>query len=97
MPQRFIVGEISKNWPELPTVEHFWQTHPKSKLGPDGFRRLLCQRFEDVIERNWSRGYRLIDWKYNRVVGPTGVYKETYNETIIAVFELREPPPEVGE
>lgn len=42
----------------------------------------LCQMFEQAIEHNRRRGYRLRDWQLSRVVG--GDY---INETIIAVFE----------
>ena len=66
----FIVAEISKNWPESP---------PKP-----GMRRLLAERFEDAINNNWKRGYRLVDWKLDRI---HDVEANTLNETIIAVFE----------
>jgi hypothetical protein len=71
MEQRFIVAEISKNWPEIPE--------------PD-MRRLLAERFEDVINNNWKRGYRLLSWKLNR----SFVDRNTLNETIIAIFEARD-------
>lgn len=42
---------------------------------------LLSQKFEAVININASRGYRLIDWRFNAVVN-----KDTLTETIIAIF-----------
>lgn len=46
---------------------------------------LLCQRFEGVINRNYSRGYALKDWKISAVV-----VGEVFTETIIAIFELQD-------
>jgi len=68
--ERFIVAEVSKNWPEEEPLE--------------GQRRLLAERFEDVINKNYARGYGLVDWRYDRIVGPR---KGCLNETIVAVFE----------
>jgi len=93
MRQRFIVAEISKNWPEAAMEEAFWGAHPDAIRAPNGMRRLLAERFEDVISTNHERGYALKDWKYSRVVTGTPLNPE-YNETIIAVFELREVPEE---
>jgi hypothetical protein len=66
--ETFIVAEISKNWPE--------DNIP-------GVRRLLSERFEDVINHNRARGYRLDSWRLDRFSPEPG----TLNETIIAVFE----------
>ena len=95
MTQRFIVAEISKNWPEPAMEEAFWGAHPDAPRAPNGMRRLLAERFEEVINTNYARGYELKDWKYSRLV--TDDYPESgssprYNETIIALFELREVP-----
>jgi hypothetical protein len=69
--EKFIVAEISKNWPE--------EDIP-------GMRRLLAERFEDVIAHNLARGYRLHSWRLDRFSLEPG----TLNETIIAVFERTE-------
>jgi hypothetical protein len=67
---RFIVGEISKNWPEE----------------SDG---LISERFEKMIHYNELRGYRLHSWALDRI----GDWDDgVMNETIIAVFELKEKP-----
>ena len=63
----FIVAEVSKNWPEQ-----------DDELG---MPRLLSQRFERVINVNWSRGYKLQSWQLNRLVS-----QDAINETIVAVF-----------
>jgi hypothetical protein len=70
MGEKFIVAEVSKNWPE--------EDIP-------GMRRLLAQRFEDVINHNHARGYRLDSWRLDRFSPEPG----TMNETIIAIFERR--------
>jgi hypothetical protein len=70
-PLQFIVAEISKNWT---TEAH--QSDP-------GF---LNKLFEDVIETNRQRGYRLYQFQLNRVM----TSREVMNETIIAVFERTE-------
>lgn len=67
--ERFIVAEVSKNWPEEPL---------------DGQPRYLAQRFEKVINDNWQRGYRLVDWKFSRLLSQS---QNHVNETIVAVFE----------
>jgi len=88
--QRFIVAEISKNWPEPAMEEAFWGAHPDATHAPNGMRRLLSERFEEVINRNLEHGYRLSDWRYSRIdvtVPPDAAQREI-NETIIAVFEL---------
>ena len=92
--QRFIVAEISKNWPEPAMEEAFWGAHPDAERAPNGMRRLLSERFEEVIERNWSRGYRLQSWKYSRLISAHPHHgSEHYNETIVAVFERIEARP----
>lgn len=50
---------------------------------------LLSQGFEQVIETNHQRGYRLHSWRMSRVVlsNPGQLYSGDINETIIAVFE----------
>lgn len=69
--ERFIVAEISKNWPEQ-------YTEP-------GMPRLLAQRFEAVLNRNAARGYHLVDWRLDRLLNPSDASQ--LNETIIAIFE----------
>jgi len=69
-PDRFIVAEINKNWPQ------------------DREPRVLCELFENVINFNAARGYRLLSFQLARVmVSPTFM-----SETIIAVFEYADPP-----
>lgn len=46
---------------------------------------LLSQEFEKVINVNNQRGYKLIDWKIDRIV-----IDGSLNETIIAIFERKE-------
>jgi hypothetical protein len=43
---------------------------------------LLSNRFEMIINVNKQRGYKLIDWKIDRIV-----IEGCLNETIIAIFE----------
>lgn len=62
-----IVAEISKNWTN----------------GQSPTLRLISEQFEDVIEINFQRGYKLHSFKIN-VYAP---FPHTINETIIAVFE----------
>jgi hypothetical protein len=81
MDEKFIVAEISKNWPESDNDTIAWNKG-QDAVNHQGFRRLLAQRFEDVINRNHQRGYKLMDWKFTQHWS----YDET-NETIIAVFE----------
>ena len=69
----FIVAEVSKNW------------YRGQAMGG----RLLAQQFEDVIEFNRQRGYRLYQFALHQVV----VSPDEMNETIIAVFR-REPQEE---
>lgn len=44
---------------------------------------LLSQRFELVINTNFQRGYKLIDWKVSQTSN-----QNVLTETIIAIFEL---------
>jgi hypothetical protein len=69
MTRRYIVAEVSKNWPE---------EQPK----------LLAELFEDIINTNWERGYKLLSWQLHRF----SPQADQINETIIAVFELRARP-----
>lgn len=48
---------------------------------------ILSQKFEEIIAANWSRGYKLHSYQLNRVTPD----RQTMNETIVAVFELRDP------
>jgi hypothetical protein len=74
MLERFIVAEVSKNWPE----------------NDDVWPRLLAERFEAVINTNWARGYRLVDWRLDRLMKESPDGTLLMNETIIAVFEYME-------
>ncbi len=44
---------------------------------------LLSQQFEMVINTNYERGYKLIEWKAS-----SAYYNEVLTETIIAIFEI---------
>lgn len=88
MPERYIVAEVSKNWPESEIEHAWWRAHDDDAAHPEhGMRRYLGQRFEDVINVNHARGYKLIDWKLNRWSDRN---RGTLNETIIAIFERRD-------
>ena len=71
----FIVAEISKNW--IAGREYT----PGSGL--------LAEQFEDVINHNAARGYRLRQFQLHRMM--TG--RDELNETIIAVFEREGSAP----
>ncbi len=45
---------------------------------------LLSQRFEEVININEERGYRLSDWRITSTSN-----EGLFTETIIAIFEIR--------
>ncbi len=76
MKLEFIVAEVSKNW---------LRTDP---LVAPSQSDLLSERFEHVIEVNRQRGYELHSFQFNRIyLDPGGM-----NETIIAVFRLKESP-----
>ena len=78
---QFIVAEISKSWVGGLEVQ---------PTGP------VCRQFEQVIEVNRQRGYRLLQFQYSQSVLPATVLHlvqgqqiepPQMNETIIAVFE----------
>ena len=79
---RFIVAEITKNWPESGEI----LTTEAMRNPP----RLLAQRFEACINHNWEKGYRLVSWKLSQI----GDIEVCYIETIIAVFEHRSAVPD---
>lgn len=54
---------------------------------------LLAQQFERVINVNHSRGYRLHTFQIHRAYSPDD---REMNETIIAVFELRDVRSRLG-
>jgi hypothetical protein len=49
-----------------------------------GHTDTVSGKFEQVINYNLKRGYKLHSWKFNQIVDSDG----NLNETIIAVFEL---------
>ena len=51
---------------------------------------IISQQFEAVINTNMSRGYKLIDWRFNVFANNGHV-----SETIVAIFELVESDPKV--
>jgi hypothetical protein len=69
MSEVFIVAEVSKNW--------------KDGRPFNGSPLLLSQLFENVINVNNARGYRLHSFQINRIA----TSPDELNETIIAVFE----------
>lgn len=89
--KRFIVSEISCSWPKGEDV--CMGGHPAGYEMPP----FLAQRFEDVLQVNYERGYDLIDWRFCTSVrmNPDGlaITKDIMTETIIAVFRLREVNP----
>jgi len=54
----------------------------KSWKAGDLVSRTLGQQFEDIINVNLSRGYKLSDWKLGQVCNG-----DVFTETIIAIFE----------
>jgi len=69
-----IVAEVTRNW----------------KCGDDKYppsKPLLSQQFEQVIETNKVRGYKLEDWKFQSVTDTLG-----FCETIVAVFTKENDP-----
>jgi len=71
--RRFIVGEVSKSWINGLPVS-------------DGL--LLAELFEDMLEHNRRRGYRLLTFTLDR----TAIGINQLNETLIAVFEREDQP-----
>jgi hypothetical protein len=65
----FIVAEVSKSWIN--------GGHASTDT------RVLAELFEDVIDHNRQRGYRLHSFQVHRLVTRPG----ELNETLIAVFE----------
>lgn len=72
MTDRFIVAEASKSW---------------VRGAPISDSPLISQSFEEIINVNYERGYRLHSFQHNT----TYINDDEMNETIIAVFERREP------
>lgn len=70
-PQEFIVAEISKNW--------------INGYPADGRDAPIASLFEEVLNVNGARGYRLLSFQLHRVSPDP----ESLNETIVAVFERR--------
>jgi len=68
-PLQFIVAEISKSWID---GEPFDPSTP-----------ILAVQFQEVIEVNRQRGYRLVTFQLHRLMPRP----DEMNETIIAVFE----------
>ena len=69
---RFIVAEVSKNWVRnQPLIQG---------------SRTISQTFEDVVNVNHERGYRLHSFTMHRLQ----MGNDEMNETIIAVFEKEE-------
>lgn len=67
---KFIVAEISKSW-----SGNFDENTPLSQL--------IQNKFEDVINVNYKRGYNLQGWQFSNTYNPDRL---ELNETIIAVF-----------
>lgn len=67
--QQFIVAELSKNW--------------VNGYPYDGCQITISQLFEQVLNVNGARGYRLLSFQLHRVCPDA----ESLNETIIAAFE----------
>jgi hypothetical protein len=72
MKPQFIVAEISKNWSD------------GREMAPTG---LVSTQFEQVIEVNRRRGYRLHSFQLHRMM-TTAAQGPVLNETVMAVFEL---------
>lgn len=66
-----IVAEVSVNWSQESVLTE---------------QPTLGQRFEDVIDYNTQRGYRLTSWQLHRMLTSTGD-QPVLNETIVAVFD----------
>lgn len=68
---KFIVAEVNKNW---------FRGFPVTENG-----KLISNQFEEVINVNYSRGYKLKEWKYFTIINGDNLV-----ETIIAIFEAIE-------
>jgi hypothetical protein len=67
-PREFIVAEVSTNWPKP------WPVYPRDCLGG---------KFEEIINANLERGYRLHSFQLHQLLTSA----EVMTETIVAVFE----------
>jgi len=54
----------------------------KSWTDPTTIKEILSQKFEQVVNVNYDRGYKLVDWNISSVV-----HEGVLTETIIAIFE----------
>ena len=76
MSDRFIVAEISKNWPEAP--------------GDNS--RILSQRFEAVIAHNLERGYILHSFQFHQLMTDASSMNETIVAVFEKTTTLKESP-----
>lgn len=74
--RKFIVAEISKNWERAEYIGDLGDAQPSGLL--------ISQQFEQVIDANRRRGYKLHSFQLHRMMTSGNVL----NETIVAVFEL---------
>lgn len=74
----------------LPKPRYIVAEVTKTWTRGDAVRGLISQRFEEVVNVNASRGYHLYHFSHSTIITPDGAMQQ---ETIIAVFQLREPPP----
>lgn len=54
----------------------------KSWTDPTSIKEILSQKFEQVINVNYNRGYKITDWKISSII-----HEGVLTETIIAIFE----------
>jgi hypothetical protein len=73
LPPRYIVAEVSKTWRR--TDGDFQPNRPPA---------VIAETFEQVLNTNTARGYRLHSFRFNNIMVDDGVL----TETIVAVFEL---------
>lgn len=72
-PPLYIVAEISKNW-----------VNGREQVPGTG---LVAEKFEDILNVNAARGYRLVQFQLHRLL----IAPDAMNETLVAVFLHQDP------
>lgn len=71
-----------------PIWEEFIVAEVSKNWNSSGSEVPISKSFEDVININAARGYKLVDWKFTSVC--TGGDRDNILETIIAIFKLED-------
>ena len=85
-------GQIHKENPDSPMVEHFQEHHKETKPGLEHFKLEVLKRFAKCLERQIFEGYRIRNYKGEKIMNRRGDWGQNLPPQFSIEREKEAPP-----